>query len=141
MEYEIKLGNRTRTLNIKIVPFKVHELMAGIETKTTILKDLADDEMIIMQRINELRRNKDQGWFNEVRDLKKEIKEIILEAKRIVDETLFAVRFQAIKMILEKNGISEDDVLMDRKTWEEELDFSVPSDFINECLSKGSKKK
>lgn len=141
MEYEIKLGNRTRTLNINIVPFKVHELMAGIETKTTILKDLADDEMIIMQRINELRRNKDQGWFKEVRDLKKEIKEIILEAKRIVDETLFAVRFQAIKMILEKNGISEDDVLMDRKTWEEELDFSVPSDFINECLSKGSKKK
>lgn len=139
MDYEIKIGNRTRKLKIETVPWKVFKMSSAAEQSKEELISIAQDEALLNQRIIELRQSREEGWFQECRSLRKEIKELGKEAYIAAGKALDN-RFDLIKMILSKNGIKEDDSLMDRKTWEEEIDSKVINDFVTKCMT-GDKKK
>lgn len=136
MEFELKIGNRTKKLKIDRVPYAAHKINAKVESRRMELIQLQEDETILNQRVIELRRERADGWFREVRELRKEVRELGKEAQKVINDLFFEDRFQLVQIILEKNGYGSDEALTSRKLWEEDVDITVLNSFIEMCIKK-----
>lgn len=144
MEYSVKIksffSTRERFIPVQCIPYKVYKIMQGIERKIGETKDHAEQILALEAKNKDLKDQKPDGYKDKIVENQKRINELSKRIFEVEDSGFFDDRFEAIKIILRVNGISEDDELMEKATWEERMDYSDPMAFLEFCMSKDLKK-
>lgn len=126
-----------RKIQIERVPYGVFKINQEVEKRTAFLAEAANREAELEAELAIARKDKDK---EKIKDVSNELQRVRKDGLSIVDENFFDQRFEAIKLILGANGIGEKDDLMNIKTWERNIDFTVPTALIHIALSKDLKK-
>jgi FtsZ-binding cell division protein ZapB len=145
MEYKIKIYEkgkvRTRTVFVERVPYKVYEIAQRLERLIASVEDGVSTIQALKKENDELREKRPEEWKDRVKENTYEIKEIEKEILGVEDAGFFKERFEAIRIILELNGIKEGDELLSMETWTDKMDYSDPMAFITFALQKDLDKK
>lgn len=145
MEYKVKISEkgktRTRSVLIERVPYKVFIIAQRLEKLVQQVKDDAEIMQAYLEENRELASRKAEGWKEAVKANNAEIKILRDRIYSVEDAGFFSERFEAIRLVLEANGIREDDELMNEKTWLDKMDYSEPMAFIESALKKDEDKK
>lgn len=145
MEYKIKIAEkgkiRTRTIAIERVPYKVYIIAQRLEKLVQQVKFDSEIMNEYEEENRELMKVRGDGWKDRVKANNAEVKVLRDKIYSVEDAGFFSERFEAIRLILEANGIRDDDELMNEKLWLEKMDFSEPMAFIQSALTKDEDKK
>lgn len=145
MEYKVKISekgkNRIRSIAIERVPYKVFIIAQRLEKLVQQVKDDAEIMQAYLEENRELASRKTDGWKETVKANNAEIKTLREKIYSVEDAGFFSERFEAIRLVLEANGIREDDELMNEKLWLDKMDYSEPMAFIESALKKDEDKK
>jgi lipase chaperone LimK len=145
MEYKVKISEkgktRTRSVLIERVPYKVFIIAQRLEKLVQQVKDDNEIMQAYAEENRELAQRKPDGWKDAVKANNAEIKILRDRIYSVEDAGFFSERFEAIRLVLEANGIREDDELMNEKLWLDKMDYSEPMAFIESALTKDEDKK
>lgn len=135
MEYKVVIGGKkgkVRFIDIENVPYKVIKIYQDIGKKIVKIQDIANR---LLQIDNDIAKNPDnkKALIDERNDIAEQI-------YAVQDSGFFDERFEAIKLVLSMNGIKDNDELMDKRTWDEKMDYADPMAFIEFCVNKDIKK-
>ena len=145
MEYKIKISekgkNRVRSIAIERVPYKVFIIAQRL---AKLAQQVSDDNEIMQAYLEENRElvsREAEGWKETVKANNAEIKILRDRIYSVEDAGFFSERFEAIRLVLEANGIRDDDELMNEKLWLDKMDYSEPMAFIESAMKKDEDKK
>jgi len=145
MEYKVKISekgkNRIRSIAIERVPYKVFIIAQRL---AKLAQQVSDDNEIMQayaEENRELVSRKTDGWKEAVKANNAEIKILRDRIYSVEDAGFFSERFEAIRLVLEANGIRDDDELMNEKLWLDKMDYSEPMAFIESAMKKDEDKK
>ena len=145
MEYKVKISekgkNRVRSIAIERVPYKVFIIAQRL---AKLAQQVSDDNEIMQayaEENRELVSRKTDGWKEAVKANNAEIKILRDRIYSVEDAGFFSERFEAIRLVLEANGIRDDDELMNEKIWLDKMDYSEPMAFIESAMKKDEDKK
>ncbi len=145
MEYKVKISekgkNRVRSIAIERVPYKVFIIAQRL---AKLAQQVSDDNEIMQayaEENRELVSRKAEGWKETVKANNAEIKILRDRIYSVEDAGFFSERFEAIRLVLEANGIRDDDELMNEKLWLDKMDYSEPMAFIESAMKKDEDKK
>lgn len=145
MEYKIKIyekgRERIRRLFIERVPYKVFLIAQRLEKLTAQVREDSELMLAYAEENKELQETRRDGWKDKVKENNREIKELREKIYAVEDAGFFEERFEAIKVILEANGVKEGDELYNPSLWAESMDYSEPMAFITQALGKDIDKK
>lgn len=145
MDFYVDVTKKGKTVKRKIeierVPYIVYQIAQRVEKRTNEVRKVNSEIQEKDSLIKELRKEKPDGWKDDVKDIKNEIKEHENFILGVDDTGFFEERFEAIKIILENNGIKEGDELLDINTWSRNIDYSAPMSLIVLAMNKDIKKK
>jgi len=127
MRYKININRfgkkHTRQINVDRVPYGVYQIAQRLDGFNTELTLMVEEEAAIMEDIKQLRSEKPEGYRKKIKDLLYDLKSMREEGYQAADDQFFKSRVEAIILLLEANGIEEDDELLDFETWRRAVDF------------------
>jgi len=145
MEYKVKIcekgKTRVRSIPVERVPYKVFIIAQRLEKLVQQVKDDSEIMQAYAEENRDVAQRKPEGWKETVKANNAEIKALKERIYSVEDAGFFSERFEAIRLILEANGIREDDELMNEKLWLDKMDYSEPMAFIESAMQKDTDKK